>query len=49
MSALREQFAEDVAAQERVFEGPIGVEVDEEDRIIIADCCKHRLQVYRRV
>jgi DNA-binding beta-propeller fold protein YncE len=48
MSRLREQFAEDVAAQERVFEGPIGVEIDEEDRIIIADCCKHRLQVYRR-
>ena len=48
MSALREQFAEDVAAQERVFEGPVGVEVDDEDRIIIADCCKHRLQVYRR-
>jgi hypothetical protein len=24
------------------------VEVDDEDRILIADCCKHRLQVYRR-
>jgi DNA-binding beta-propeller fold protein YncE len=48
MSALRAEFAEDVAAQERVFEGPVGVEVDDEDRIIIADCCKHRLQVYRR-
>jgi DNA-binding beta-propeller fold protein YncE len=48
MRGLRERFAEDVAAQERVFEGPIGIEVDEEDRIIIADCCKHRLQVYRR-
>lgn len=48
MSRLRAEFAEDVAAQERVFEGPIGVEVDEQDRIIIADCCKHRLQVYQR-
>ena len=49
MSALREQHAEDVAAQERVFEGPMGIEVDEQDRILIADCCKHRLQVYERV
>jgi DNA-binding beta-propeller fold protein YncE len=48
MSELRRRFADDVAAQERVFEGPIGVEVDEQDRIIIADCCKHRLQVYGR-
>lgn len=48
MSELRARFAEDVAAQERVFEGPIGVEVDEQDRIVIADTCKHRLQVYRR-
>jgi DNA-binding beta-propeller fold protein YncE len=48
MSRLRTEFAEDVAAQERVFEGPIGVEVDEQDRIIVADCCKHRVQVYQR-
>lgn len=47
MCELRERFAEDVAAQERVFEGPIGIAVDDEDRVIIADCCKHRLQVYR--
>jgi DNA-binding beta-propeller fold protein YncE len=49
MSALRKEFAEDVAAQERVFEGPVGVEVDDEDRVLIVDCCKHRVQVYRRV
>lgn len=48
MSALRAEHAEDVAAQERVFEGPMGIEVDSQDRIIVADCCKHRLQVYRR-
>ncbi|MFN8636144.1 MAG: hypothetical protein U0893_20025 [Chloroflexota bacterium] len=48
MTALRERFAEDVDRQERVFEGPIGIDVDEEDRIIIADTCKHRLQVYQR-
>ncbi|MDP8924416.1 MAG: NHL repeat-containing protein [Chloroflexota bacterium] len=49
MSKLREEHAEDVAAQERVFEGPMGIEVDERDRIVIADCCKHRVQVYERV
>ena len=27
---------------------PAGIDVDEEDRIIIADTCKHRLQVYQR-
>ncbi len=48
MRELRQRFAEDVAAQERVFEGPIGIAVDDEDRVIIADCCKHRIQVYRR-
>jgi DNA-binding beta-propeller fold protein YncE len=48
MSALREQHADEVAAQERLFEGPLGLAVDDQDRIIIADCCKHRLQVYQR-
>jgi DNA-binding beta-propeller fold protein YncE len=48
MSALRERHAEEIAVQERVFEGPLGIAVDEHDRIIIADCCKHRLQVYQR-
>ena len=49
MTMLRERHADEVAAQERVFEGPMGVEVDEQDRVIIVDCCKHRLQVYQRV
>src|SRR5262249_43113893 len=49
MTKLREQYADDVAAQERVFEGPMGIEIDERDRIVIADCCKHRIQVYKRV
>ena len=48
MSRLRAEFADDVAVQERVFEGPIGVAVDEQDRIIVADCCKHRIQIYQR-
>jgi DNA-binding beta-propeller fold protein YncE len=48
MTELRQLHAESVAAQERVFESPMGIEIDDEDRIIIADCCKHRLQVYQR-
>jgi DNA-binding beta-propeller fold protein YncE len=47
MIELRERHAEEIAAQERVFEGPMGIAVDDADHIIIADCCKHRLQVYR--
>ena len=47
-SELRALHPDAVFAQERVFEGPMGIEIDSEDRIYIADCCKHRLQVYRR-
>ena len=45
---LRERFPE-VVARERFFRGPMGVEVDSQDRVAIADCCKHRVQVYERV
>jgi DNA-binding beta-propeller fold protein YncE len=48
MTALRAQHAETIAAWERLFTGPIGIAVDEQDRIIIADSGKHRLQVYQR-
>jgi tripartite motif-containing protein 71 len=48
MSELRERHAEEVRAQERVFEGPMGIEVDDQDRVLVADCCKHRIQVYTR-
>ena len=45
---IREKHAEDVLAQERVFEGPMGIEVDDQDRVLIVDCCKHRVQIYQR-
>jgi len=45
---LRERFPE-VVARERFFRGPMGIEVDSQDRVVIADCCKHRVQVYQRV
>jgi DNA-binding beta-propeller fold protein YncE len=34
---------------ERVFFQPTGIEVDEENRIIIVDCGRHRLQIYQKV
>ena len=46
---LRERHADDIAEQEPRFEGPRGLAVDEQDRILIADSCKHRLQVYELV
>ena len=33
---------------ERRFFQPTGIEVDSQDRIIIADCGRHRLQIYRK-
>lgn len=48
MTELRQRHADEIAPQECVFEGPMGVEVDEQDRVLIVDCCKHRIQIYRR-
>jgi DNA-binding beta-propeller fold protein YncE len=48
MTELRQRHAAEVRVQEEVFEGPMGIAVDEQDRVLVADCCKHRLQVYRR-
>ena len=44
---LREE-SPDVVARERFFRGPMGVEVDSQDRVFIADVCRHRVQVYQR-
>jgi tripartite motif-containing protein 71 len=49
MTALRQAHAEEIAVWERPFTGPIGIAVDDQDRIIVADSGKHRLQVYERV
>jgi sugar lactone lactonase YvrE len=49
MTELRSQYAEDLAELEPLFEGPRGLAVDDQDRIVITDCCKHRLQVYQLV
>jgi DNA-binding beta-propeller fold protein YncE len=48
MTLLRQQNAAAVEEFERPFQGPIGITVDEEDRIIICDSTPNRLQVYQR-
>ena len=49
MTMLRAKHPDVVEAFERPFEGPIGITVDDEDRIIITDSVRNRLQVYQRV
>ena len=49
MIELRERHAEDVRSQERLFENPMGIEVDEQDRVLIVDYSKHRIQIYQRL
>jgi DNA-binding beta-propeller fold protein YncE len=48
MTELRRNHADVVEKWERPFQGPIGITVDEEDRIIICDSSANRLQVYQR-
>jgi hypothetical protein len=48
MTLLRQQNADAVEVFERPFQGPIGITVDEEDRIIICGSTPNRLQVYQR-
>jgi DNA-binding beta-propeller fold protein YncE len=47
MTELRERHAEEVLAQERLFESPMGIEVDEQDRVLITEFGRHRIQVYQ--
>ena len=35
--------------RERFLRGPIGVEVDEDDRLFIVDSQRNRLQIYRKI
>jgi DNA-binding beta-propeller fold protein YncE len=48
MTALRAANAEAVKAWESPFASPMGVAVDAEDRIIICDSARNRVQVYQR-
>jgi DNA-binding beta-propeller fold protein YncE len=48
MTLLRAKHPAEVEAFERPFEGPLGITVDDEDRVIICDSVRNRLQVYQR-
>ena len=34
--------------REKLFDGPVAVEVDDEGGIFVVDCARHRIQVYRK-
>ena len=40
--------AQNLEEREGQFQGPIAVEVDDEDRVFVVECARHRVQVFRR-
>lgn len=42
------EMAQGLAEREKPFQGPIAVAVDEDNRVFVADCARHRIQVFRK-
>lgn len=42
------ELAQDLAEREKPFQGPIAVDVDEENRVFVAECARHRIQVFHK-
>ena len=40
--------AQGLKEREKLFQGPIAVEVDDEGRVFVVECSRQRLQVYRK-
>ena len=40
--------AQDLEAHEKPFQGPIAVDVDDENRVFVVECARHRVQVFRK-
>ena len=40
--------AQGLQEREKLFQGPIAVEVDDEGRVFVVECSRQRLQVYRK-
>ena len=40
--------AQGLEEQEKLFQGPIAVEVDDEGRVFVVECARHRVQVFRK-
>lgn len=47
--ALRgREMAQGLEEREKPFQGPIAVDVDDEGRVFVLECARHRLQVFRK-
>ena len=42
------EIAQGLHEREKAFQGPIAVEVDDENRVFVVECARHRLQVFRK-
>ena len=42
------QIAQGLHEREKAFQGPIAVEVDDEGRVFVVECSRHRVQVFRK-
>jgi DNA-binding beta-propeller fold protein YncE len=42
------EMAPGLEERERPFQGPIAVDVDDEGRVFVVECARHRLQVFRK-
>ena len=45
---IERDAAQNLEERERVFQGPIEVEVDDDGRLFVAEVCRHRLQVFQK-
>ena len=45
---LGRQLARDLEEREKPFQGPVGVEVDDQGRIYVAEVARHRVQVFHK-
>ena len=42
------EMAQGLEEREKPFQGPIAVEVDDENRVFVVECARHRVQVFRK-
>ena len=42
------EMAQGLEEREKPFQGPIAVEVDDEGRVFVVECARHRVQVFRK-
>ena len=42
------EIAQGLREREKAFQGPIAVEVDDENRVFVVECARHRVQVFRK-